>query len=297
MLGLGLSCSDKANFLIKGKEQTTSNPHGAGAGGGGDGPKDSNSTPPEEAGAGERAGASNPDGGPAASTPAEVTEQLRRCQEARTAGRVKTMTMDFLFPASIECEWDKNGNLSRLDRQVRARREQYLDFVVPQSSLCDIRFTFPSQSMQYDDEIFFIYGDTVVMSSQDYRASKVYPTGLMESDRGFVKYQWAGDDALLGLRYDHRLTPRYCLESIGPKQSPQLCQIPETETAGQIRLAIPSERILELSQVNGLKFDDEHAQSPFKSRFGFVTTGDNDDGDCEHSEFRFQTVIDYIENP
>ena len=85
-----------------------------------------------------------------------------------------------------------------------------------------------------------------------------------------------------------------CL-GLDPKQADfaQLCQIPQTSTNGNMSLKLPQEAFLKLAAKAGLVFDKQ-IQSVPKAQLTFMTTGDNDDSDCQHLDFRMTVTIDYI---
>ena len=221
------------------------------------------------------------------------------CKAAAASGSIKRTSVPINFPSAIECAWNMDGNLSRLDGKIRARREQFQPMAIANARrVCDMRFDFPTQQMEYDDEVFILLNGYVLAMSQDYSVSAVHPNGLKPDANGFVKYKWSGDNGLVDLKYGHRLTPRYCLGS-DPTQPEFLanCLIPETQTTGQMKISVPTERIRELSLQTGIKYDQDMANGAggLKADFGFVTIGDNDNGDCRHAAYSFQVVVDYLD--
>ena len=222
------------------------------------------------------------------------------CSSAATSGVLKTTTVSITFPATTTCEWEVGGNLSRVDGRLRARREQFVTIEVPKATrLCDMRFDAPMQTMRYDDEILLVLNDYVLASSQDYAVSSAYPAGLQRDAQGFVKYKWAGAGGLADQHYGQQVTPAYCLgwNEFDPEYA-EACQIPATETTGQMQIAIPAAKIRELSLTSGIRYDvalgNAEGTPTLKAKLGFITVGDNDNGDCSHASFTLNVVMEYL---
>lgn len=223
----------------------------------------------------------------------EVAEVMTTCEQAKAANQilVKHITVD--FPKTYNCSFNEKGESSRdinelgngprIDFKVMARTEQSFVAELPaDATICDMDFDFPEQTMEYDDEILLTLGGKVLFMSTDYSQMSSYKqyqqNGLAVNKEGQVQYKWMGANALYNLNYNHNLADQYCYGI--PKDS-EGCQIPRTEELGQIKLDIPKEKIIALK--NGPRMN-----------FNFITTGDNNDGDCEHSDFSFEIEVKYI---
>lgn len=234
----------------------------------------------------------------------KIEENKVACSEAVSKGLMQESTQDIFFPKAPECEWNENGNYSKVNRLVRARQEQYVEVDLPEGAvLCDMEFDFPEQTMTYDDEIFLTLSDKILFASTDYSTesgSSHYATdGLAINTLGLVEYKWDGDNGLANLFYDWAVTPRYCL-GVPESEYDTKCVIPATETTGRFYIDIDKENIIQIGTLNGLSFDDvddvvEASDEPLK--LGFITTGDNDKCDCEHSDFEFQVKVKYVIQP
>ncbi len=239
----------------------------------------------------------------------EINNTKQSCSEAISNNSIETFTASVHFPAAIECEFNEEGssvsdlnefgNGPRQDRRIRARVEQYSEVHVPNNGkICDIDFEFPEQSMQYDDEILLLMNGFVIMSSSNYSTasgSPHYTNGFAVNSYGLQKYKWQGENSFYDLFYSWNVTPKYCLGlNIMDPNYEESCSIPITEQLGQMKLDIPKDKIIELSTVSGLEEGTNHGQSVIN--LGFITTGDNDNGDCEHSAYGFDVFIQYISN-
>ncbi len=238
----------------------------------------------------------------AAKVPQEIVTKIENvkvsCANAEKNGDLISEPQPIFFKTMPECRWEADGNYSRVNRLIRARQEQYVDINIPKNAtLCDMSFNFPTQQISYDDEIFLTLGGKVLFSSQDYSVSSgnpKYDDGLMVNSLGLVDYKWDGVNGLANLYYDWGVTSPYCLgvkdEDMGSK-----CVIPKTETYGQFVLDIDKEHIIQIGQLSGLKFNsEEEEQKPLS--IGFITIGDNDRFDCEHSDFGFSVDLKYMMN-
>jgi hypothetical protein len=234
----------------------------------------------------------------------EVEVTLASCLQAQSNGSIMTFTAPVFFPAAIECEFNESGsnanelnpigNGPRKNQKIRARIEQQYQVSLPElGKICDVDFNFPAQSMQYDDEIFLLLNNFVLMSSTNYAknsGSTHYLNGLNVDSRGLQTYKWLGDSSLYNLYYSHAVTPRYCL-GVAQLDYVQSCALPATEQFGQIKLNIPQENIVQLGIVSELLNQSSGQQTNLN--FGFVSIGDNDNGDCEHSAFSFDIEVKY----
>ena len=228
------------------------------------------------------------------------------CIEAANQQQIQNFYSQVNFPAAINCEFNESGNLPtdlnaygngpRKDGKVRARIEQAFSVPLPENAkICDVDFEFPTQAMEYDDEIFILLNNFVLMSSTNYATnsgSNHYLNGLAVNSKGLQTYKWSGDNSLYNLHYGQGVTPRYCYGLNSSDQDYQAkCNLPFTQTLGQIKLDIPQEKIIELGVISDIMNQNNSSQKVLD--FGFVSTGDNDNGDCEHSAFGFNISVKY----
>ena len=228
-----------------------------------------------------------------------LDETISSCEQAQKTKRLKQQEITVSFPAAIECNFNEHGkntndlnaagNGPRKNMKIRARMEQYFKAQLPKdSTICDVDFHFPEQPMQYDDEILLTMNNHVIMASTNYSTNSgipQYKNGLKVNSHGLIQYKWNGKNGLYNLYYNRGVTPKYCL-GVSP-DSPEYatrCHIPPTEVNGQFKLDIPATEIIKLGLIN----------STAGIEFGFITTGDDDNGDCEHSAYSFDVTVKYI---
>lgn len=209
------------------------------------------------------------------------------------------------FPATDNCQFNEDANRDdvdalnefmngpRRDGRVRAHLRQDFDINLPDGAvLCDIDFDFPEQDMEYDDEIFLLLNNYVMLMSTDYSKNSSFrdyrDNGLAVNSQGLTVFNWYGDNDLYNLKYGRNKAPTYCqgVSQADPLYS-QKCRVPKTESRGKIKLDIPKADII---RMGSLKMEESFPGM----RFSFVSTGDNDDNDCEHSEYSFAISAQFV---
>ena len=66
-----------------------------------------------------------------------------------------------------------------------------------------------------------------------------------------------------------------------------ICEIPETETFGNLKLSFSS------ATMSGLAETLNHSN---RLEFALISTGDNDPNDCLHSDFSIEYELQYVRN-
>ena len=169
------------------------------------------------------------------------------------------------------CAWGIDENLSPLQGFFRAQLVQNHKIEIEDlNTVCEFSFDFPSQDTQFDDEIFLLVDENIVMSSKNYNQH------FSSVDSGKVKFNW------LELRdqvYDASAVPEpYCFgQEVG-----SVCEVPTTEILGPVSASFPE------SVLNGFLVEGKNSFD-----LSLVTTGDNDDSDCLHSEVYLDIRVVY----
>lgn len=230
----------------------------------------------------ERATAIEANAADGSGEPAVVTEYIAPVEEKKeepvaptcenTKNQSIKMPIYFKNP-SVTCEFGKNGNLSRLDRYHRARTEQSQKFpLLGIGKVCDVKFNFPEQNLFYDDEVLFTFNDVLLMASKDFSSRFAMTNNLRI-------YDWT---KIRGIDHLESNVGPYCIGSELGKGS---CSIPPTETLGTVKLNIDQSLISQLT---------DRAIATNAAEFKWITLGDNDDSDCQHSDISFEIEIQYI---
>jgi hypothetical protein len=175
-------------------------------------------------------------------------------------------------PPTTSCDWGKNGNLSKLDSFVRARREQIqkLD-LTGNNVVCSVEFSLPQQNIEFDDEIFLLFNNYVLAASRNYTYALPKTTQLFY-------YDW---DAIANQPYQAtEVQDYYCL---GEAEGLGTCVMPYTQTSGALQLKFDDSILQSISARSSLS---DHS-------FGLVTIGDNNASDCIHTGLTFDVTVRY----
>lgn len=253
--------------------------------------------------------------------PKDPVEVAKLCEGATLL--TKVLDIEFKDPAKV-CAFDKGFNKARKDAYITAREEQHYDFALAADEvLCEMNFSFDKQAMRYDDEIVLLYNDVVLMSSSKDLVSH------LEEKNGLSKYFWGN---LVGEPYlpSTQDTGPYCL---GEKDNLGSCKLPLTQMTGDIELSFDKSLAQKISLQTGVNVyvppapatsnfapsgvvlashnttgSNNSCQEPtppapdpnkdYKEKqrgpgFSFVTTGDNDDSDCQHNDFKMKVMVKY----
>lgn len=192
-----------------------------------------------------------------------------RCARANLQEHVQTIR--FEDPGKV-CEFGLGDNMSRAQLWFRARHEQHVPLEIPDGAVvCRMEFNFPKQVMNFDDEIFLLYDDVVL-------ASSINLSARFETTGSLTTYSWP---RIRDTRYNASARDPFCL---GQNSGLGRCQMPYTEQTGPMTLAFEGQIFEEIAEA---KRRPRHA-------FGFVTTGDNDDSDCQHAPLSFEVKASYF---
>lgn len=185
----------------------------------------------------------------------------------------QNLSKSYLFPKpALTCEWEKSGNLAPRNDYFQARIEQNEALSLPIGSIiCDVKFNFEKQQFLYDDHFLLAFNGAVIASSYNFEK-------VLARKFDILRYDWAN---IAGMYWDHDAEGTFCV--LGGS-----CAWPDTDVAGTINMnydAIVFQRIMAEDLTRS-----EHALK-------FVSIGDNDDKDCEHSDVSFSLDVEYVTKP
>lgn len=207
------------------------------------------------------------------STPATVQEVADLCQQV---GNLKTRRFAVNFPepdslpgTQSACAWGLSNNLDPREGFVQARREQIVEAGIPQDAkVCSMKFNFPQQRLEYDDQIILTYRGVVLATSL-----REYWSVFQKAD-GLPVYDWL---QIKGLKSNITGHSPICLGG-------QTCIMPATQTMGAIQLSIPNQAFHQIATT----------MTGMPHIFSLITTGDNDFGrDCRHTGVSFEVEVSY----
>lgn len=185
-------------------------------------------------------------------------------------GEVVVERIQVEFPATQGCLWNEEGNLPMMEGHFQARMEQELSFDFDSSfELCDVEFGFSSEvggidfPFHYDDHVLFTMNDRIVFHSFS-------PLNMQfaKDEFGYFLYDW---NDIRG----HYMGFYVDAYGIGNHIS---LDLPNHDQLGSAFLSVDGEA---LSNLSNEVLQEERLD------FQFVSFGDNDAGDCEHSGFSF----------
>lgn len=196
----------------------------------------------------------------------------------------QTVQVSFINPEKLSCNFGKDGNLKtkdlwELERTFfRGRIEQTSSFEIPENSIiCGMDFSFENLQMYYDDHFVMTFDNIILAGSYDF-------SPFMEKRLGMSLFDW---NKIKGLNWpvDQAANPLERVYCEGNSTGASACSWPKTEQYGQMNIRMDEsvfQKIIALSP---------HSKT---HKFGLVTIGDDDEGDCRISPINFSVKIRYI---
>jgi len=185
-----------------------------------------------------------------------------------------TQSFNIVFPKPQKtCDWNLDGNLAPKDQYLQARIEQTAALDLPAgATVCGMTFTFQEQQFLYDDHFLMTFDDAVLASSYDFSSH-------LKTDSGLSIYDWS---KIAGSYWNKSLEGTHCT---GMAASLSSCSWPMTDVFGKIVMEFMPEIFYEIMA---------HDTSRLIHDFKFISIGDNDNLDCEHSTVTFNVKVSYI---
>ncbi|HET9239078.1 MAG TPA: hypothetical protein VFO10_17600 [Oligoflexus sp.] len=217
-------------------------------------------------------------GGPASSNievgvPDSANAEVNPCSTAAVQHQKEILHFPEIA-AGTTCRFANGDNLSRKDGFIRAYLQQNQSITLPKGArLCGFSIEPTDSSMHYDDEMFFLVENRVLMATKDY-------TEYFPKDGIFSTFSWESLRNQVYNQFDER--GLYC---VGGDDGLSECQLPPTDTTGSIELSISAELAANLATL---------LQNEDVLNFSWVTTGDNDDSDCRHTDIKIPVTMHYV---
>ena len=182
----------------------------------------------------------------------------------------QTQDYSFNFPKpNYTCEWNQNGNLERRNEYFQARIEQKNEINLGAGAIiCNVSFNFANQQFLYDDHFLMSFNNAVIASSFDF-------SGRLSSQYGLLRYDWS---KIAGMFWDKSKEGTFCAAEGS-------CSWPITDTPGTIKMSYSS------AVFQRIMAEDLNRSS---HSINFISIGDNDDMDCEHSNINFTLRVEYV---
>lgn len=181
---------------------------------------------------------------------------------------VETLTL--AFPAQRDCAFSQEGNLEPRNEHIQARRIASHRIELPEDAgICGWSMTSDQADVAFDDHLAILLDDIVLVSGGSGIALDAHP--LRD---GLPRFDWAD---VRGRPFSDRYAPYHCLGE-GP------CAVPETERTGPLDLEIDPDTLRVVADA----LDD-----PASWRLQLLTFGDDDAGDCAHTDLTVQLTVAY----
>ncbi len=211
----------------------------------------------------------NPGGGSGGPVPPMTPgEIMLACADATASHQTLNTTLN--FPPRQNCSFGANGNGGPVNGFHMARETQEAMISLPANAvICGMaRFSSGLTSeITYDDFMFLTLDDYVLVSTSTSLVS------LLATDNNLRVWDWS---RIYTQAFENTPTP-YCLGGS--------CTFPGHDQTGPISLDFQSQ---ELSALSAKLLNKTEAS------LKVIVTGDNDNGDCEHSGFDIDIELDYI---
>ena len=210
------------------------------------------------------------------STPEDVK---KTCENTPPTSQVVAVA----FPKpNTTCAWNVDGNLAPRNGYLQGRIEQSAELDLPMgATVCNMVFSFDKQQFLYDDHFLMTFDDSLLASSYDFR-------DILEPKNGLLTYDWS---RIAGQLWDedksHMKEGIFCA-AVKDKDNQEFagtCAWPQTDVAGTVEMNFPKEVFYSVMAQNSTRT---------KHEFKFVSIGDNDNLDCEHSNIQFQVLVEYV---
>lgn len=183
---------------------------------------------------------------------------------------LQTLTQPINFPERRDCSFGQGDNLPIRNGFVQAYFTEKAEVSLPENAvLCGIDIKSESAELRYDDYLFFSLNDLILASSNTELSAHF--------DKADTVYQWNWEK-LKGQSFPNLDQP-YCLGS-------GTCVIPPTDSVGPFDLSFNAED-KSFQAVAGQALKEKSVT------FSLTTTGDNDDGDCSHTDFNLSVNLSY----
>ena len=175
-----------------------------------------------------------------------------------------------------EESWECEYTASDVNNRLRHFAVHTQEIPVPENAiLCNLEFVHQEENFYYDDHLFFLFNDLILMSSYDYGASQ-----NLEKHNDFYKFDW--DKIFNASQHDHEEYEPYCVAGPGS------CKLPKTQKEGATVMNFLHNKTV--SQQLFLYGKEEQ-----KFNLSIAVTGDNNSKvDCRHSDLSLETKVTFV---
>ncbi len=201
-------------------------------------------------------------------------ETVSEITELCAAGSLQTISFDVFIDERDGCSWGEEGNVEE-DQGAYTAREADIRSIegMENTVVCSLDFDF-NGDFTYEDDFFLTWNDAILLSNRGL---------VIEEFSEWMRYPlFAWDDIVeLEIPTSQSFTP-FCA---GEDEGNASCEVPRKRNNGNWEGDL--EYDVDLIVVHELAF---RAQSLGGLDIGLVTTGDNDEEDCSHSELDLEVT-------
>lgn len=194
-------------------------------------------------------------------------EEVDPCDSDELLTTQQVLTFQSPLDTLGACPWGQGDNLGQSGGVMAARHEVSLPLEPPEGAvICSTTFEVPETSMYYDDQLYVLFNDVVILAPGDWSA-------MLPTEDNLLIYDW------LLIRGTNGGGGVYC-PGVG-----SVCQLPDTQQDGSIDLDldVPTQQAVL-----------ERAASQGHYTVTVAATGDDNPGqDCDHSTFDLVVTYDY----
>ena len=170
------------------------------------------------------------------------------------------------------CDFGQGENLDRRNGYHQAYRMQKVNLALPiEALICDVSFSFKDQQFRFDDSFILTLNENILVSSTNY-------TNQLSIKNEFFQFDWS---KIRGTSGHDVIREDYCVGKLTDEGS---CSFPAQEEYGIISLSIDN-RLIQKASTNSQKT---------QLAFQLITTGDDNDSDCQHLGMEFEATYKYV---
>ena len=178
--------------------------------------------------------------------------------------------MELYFPARSGCAFSEDPNLDPRNEHIQARVEESESVDLPLgASVCGLTMASDERDLQFDDHLAILLDDVVLVSGGSGLALEDHPVV-----DGLPRFDWTD---VRGRPFSDRYAPYQCLGE-------STCSVPATERSGALTVDIDEATMTLVAH---------RLPNPTQFQVRLLTFGDNDGGDCAHTDLTVQLAVRY----
>jgi len=210
--------------------------------------------------------------------PEETTggEPVDPCEADELLTATQVLTFESPLATLGPCPWGQADNLGHTSGVMAARHEVSQLLEPPAGAvICSTEFEVPETSMYYDDQLYMLFNDVVILAPGDW-------SGLLPAEDDLLIYDWL---LIRGFNGNHPMGEVGGGSGVYCPGANSVCELPDTQQNGSIDLELDAptqQAVLERAALQG------HYTVTVAA-----TGDDNPSVDCDHSTFDLVVTYTY----